>query len=73
VLLGRPEEARRHFESALKSAADLRSPPLLASIQLDYAEMLGRGARAAGMIDDAAATAAELGLAALAVRAQQLR
>jgi tetratricopeptide (TPR) repeat protein len=73
VVLRRPEEARRHFESALRSAADLRSAPLLAYIQLDYAEMLGRGARAAGMIDEAAATAAELGLPGLAVRAQQLR
>ncbi|MFL5823541.1 MAG: ATP-binding protein [Solirubrobacteraceae bacterium] len=72
ALLGRREECREHFESALTQAADLRAPVLLGHAQLDYAEALGRGARAARLIDDAAATARELGLIALARRAEEL-
>ena len=72
ALLGREEDSRRHFEDALRSAAALRAPALLARVQLDYAETLARGPRAAGMIDDAAATAQDLGLTALARRARAL-
>jgi len=72
TVMGRQGLARDHFESALRSATALRAPVLLAHTQLDYAEALESGARAARLIRDAAATAEELGLPALAARAAQL-
>jgi hypothetical protein len=70
--LGRPE-ADRLFEQALATNRGLGSPVLVAHTQLDWASALARGSRAQRLIEEAAATAEELGLAALARRAAVLR
>ena len=70
--LGRREEAARHLQAALETADSLRAPVLRAHAQLDYAEALGGGGRAARLIDDAASTARELGLPSVARRAAHL-
>lgn len=72
TVMGRHSVAREHFESALRAASTLRAPVILAHTRLDYAEALQSGARAARLIRDAAATAEELGLPAVAARAAQL-
>jgi tetratricopeptide (TPR) repeat protein len=72
TVMGRHRDARRHFDSALDSAAALRAPVLLGHTQLDYAEALQSGARAARLIRDAAASAEELDLPLVARRAAQL-
>ncbi len=71
--LGRRQEARRHLEAALEATAELRAPVLHAQVQLDLAEVLGAGPRASRLVDDAAATARELDLLALARRAERWR
>jgi DNA-binding SARP family transcriptional activator len=71
--LGAEVDAERHFDQALAENRRLQSAPLVAHTQLDYALALGRGSRAQRMVDEAAVTAAELGLAALARRANGLR
>jgi DNA-binding SARP family transcriptional activator/tetratricopeptide (TPR) repeat protein len=71
--LGRPEQATRHFQAALEAVESLRAPVLRAHVQLDHAEALGAGVRAARLIDDAARTARELGLPLVARRAANLR
>ena len=72
--IGRPEEAKRHFEHALQRNAALGAPMCLARTQLDYAETLGppRSARARELIESAASAARELDLPALALRAAAL-
>jgi DNA-binding SARP family transcriptional activator/tetratricopeptide (TPR) repeat protein len=72
-LLGRDEEARQHFQTALRIATSLRAPALLAHAQLDYAEALGRGAEAVRLCRAAAVTGQDLGLPAVARRAERLR
>jgi predicted ATPase/DNA-binding SARP family transcriptional activator len=72
LVMGRQQTACDHFDSALRSAAGLRAPVLLAHTQLDYAEALQSGARASRLIRDAASTAQELGLPAVARRAAEL-
>ena len=71
--LGRAEAAEGHFQRALAANRALRSPVLEAHTELDWAAALGTGARAERMIAEAARTAEELGLAAIARRAAQLR
>jgi DNA-binding winged helix-turn-helix (wHTH) protein len=69
ALLGRWSEAETHFERAMAAETRLGSPHLLAHSQRDFAEsLLGRGeprftARAAELLDAAAATYARLGVA----------
>ena len=70
--LGRRQDGQAHLQSALEATAALRAPVLRAHVQLDYAELLGAGARAGRLVDEAAATARELDLPALAHRAQRL-
>jgi tetratricopeptide (TPR) repeat protein len=70
---GSQEDARKHFEQALEANAALRAPVCLAHTQLDYADALGPGARAAELVDAAARTAKELRLTAVAERAAKLR
>jgi hypothetical protein len=72
--IGRPEEAKRHFEYALQRNAALGAPMCLARTQLDYAQSLGpaRSARARELIESAASAARELDLPALALRAAAL-
>ncbi len=71
--LGRHEEASRHFERALEANMKLRAPMWVAHTQLDYAEALGTGRRAARLIEDAASVAQELELPAIRRRAERLR
>jgi DNA-binding SARP family transcriptional activator len=73
AMRGRSRDAAEHFEQALAENARLRAPALVAHTQLDYAVALGQGARALRMIDEATTTAAELGLGAVARRAEALR
>ncbi len=70
---GAVEQARELFEQALAANRALRAPICLARTQLDYAATLGGGAHAVALIDQAARTAAELGLESIARRAEQLR
>jgi tetratricopeptide (TPR) repeat protein len=69
---GRDREAAAHFEQALRANAALKAPVWLAHTQLDYARALGPGPRAQKLIAEAAGTAAELDLAAVARRAREL-
>jgi DNA-binding SARP family transcriptional activator len=73
ALLDLPDEARQHFQLALRMAAALRAPVLLAHTQLDYAEAFGRDSGAVGLARAAAATGRDLGLPAVRMRAEQLR
>jgi hypothetical protein len=70
--LGHKADARRQFEAALEATAALRAPLLRAHTQLDYAEALGGGGRTAWLVDEAATTARELELPAVARRAERL-
>jgi tetratricopeptide (TPR) repeat protein len=79
TLLGRFDDAQRHFELALVVNARLQARGFLAHTQADFAAMLiARDAdpetrrRASSLVHDALATARELGLAPLAARAQAL-
>jgi hypothetical protein len=71
--MGRRDEAAAHFEHALEANTALRAPIWLAHTQLDYARALGGGHRAEELIEAARATAADLGLPAVARRAEQLQ
>ena len=74
--IGRPDDAERHFEHALELNALIGARPWLAYTQEDYARFLGmRGAvddakRADGLLAEAAATYAELGMPSSAERAR---
>jgi hypothetical protein len=70
---GRLSDANRHFGHALDANLSLGSPVLVAHTQLDWAAALETGPRAQRMIEEASATAEELGLAAIARRAARLR
>ena len=67
-LLGRRDEAKGHFETALEMNSRMGARPWLADTQADYAALLlgspadGSGARARMLIDEAAATFEELGM-----------
>jgi tetratricopeptide (TPR) repeat protein len=71
--MGRPDEARRHFERALEANAALGAPGCLARTQVDYARALGPGPRAEELLADAERTAAELGLGAVARKVAEIR
>lgn len=71
--MGRDDQAAGHFQRAIEANSALGSAVLVAHTQLDWAASIGRGARAARMVDEAAATAEELGLALVARRAARLR
>jgi tetratricopeptide (TPR) repeat protein len=73
VVAGQADRAPAYFERALSAHARLRSPVLLAHTQLDYAEALGSGPRAARLIEEAAHVASELELPAVAHRVERLR
>ena len=69
--LGRWEEARRHFETALAMNARVEAAPCLARTQVQFATMLcdrGERARAEELLAAADATAQTLGLTDLAAR-----
>ena len=70
AVLGRERQAANHFKRALDAHTRLKAPVLLAQTQLDYAEALGHRTRASRMIDEAAQVASELGLPAVARRAE---
>jgi tetratricopeptide (TPR) repeat protein len=77
--LGRVDEAERHFEVALEADTRIGARPWVAETQLEYAALLlerggGEGRRRAeALLDQACATAAELGMAAVLRRAELLR
>jgi hypothetical protein len=73
AVIGRERDAAANFQRAMEVHTRLTAPVLLAHTQLDYAEALGRGPRAARMIDEAADTAAQLVLPAVAGRVERLR
>jgi tetratricopeptide (TPR) repeat protein len=66
---GYSREAAALFERALQANAHLGAVVELAHTQLDYAELIGSGARAQGLVDSAAQTGAQLRLARVARRA----
>jgi DNA-binding CsgD family transcriptional regulator len=78
-ILGRGEEAGRHFEHALGLHERLGAGPLLAWTRFEYARMLlandGRAEaeRAGALLDQALDTAHEMGLAELQAQATALR
>jgi hypothetical protein len=71
--MGRAADAESHFARALEANRALRSPVLVAHTQLDWAAALGPGKRARVLIDEAADTAEQLGLARIARRVAELR
>ena len=50
MLLGREQEARQYFQTALRIAATIRAPAILAHTQLDYAESLVGLARTGALL-----------------------
>ena len=73
LTLGDEEAARAHLERALEANKRLNAPLWLAHTRLDYAQALGRGVRAQGMVDEAAEAAAGLGLTSLSRRVELFR
>jgi tetratricopeptide (TPR) repeat protein len=77
--LGRFDEAERHFEVALDADTQIGLRPWVAETQLEYAALLlERGGsddrrRAEALLDQACATADELGMAKVTERAELLR
>ena len=71
--MGRPDEARRHFERALEANAALGAPGCLARTQVDYARALGPGPRAEELLAEAERIAADLGLGAVARKVAEIR
>ncbi len=76
--LGRFDDAGRHFEAALERNARIHSPLWVGHTQCDYASMLlrrdapGDSERARALLEQALATASELGLHAVARKAEPL-
>ncbi len=77
--LSRYDDADRHFQQALKTNIQIRSPLWIAHTQHDYARMfLARGRsgdddKALDLLEQALATADQLGLKALADKTRQLK
>ena len=71
--MGHQRKAAEHFTRAIEANTELRAPVYLAHTQLDYAEALGPGPNAKRLIEEAARTAAQLTLPAVARRAEALR
>jgi tetratricopeptide (TPR) repeat protein len=74
-VIGRFDDAARHFESAMEVERRMRARPWLAHAQHEYGSMLldqGDGDRAAALLDDALATYRELGMDSWAGRVQAL-
>ena len=78
-MLSRYDDAQRHFEQALRMNGQIRSPLWIAHAQHDYAYMLiqrnypGDGGKALALVNQALATAEQLGLRALADKAKALK
>ena len=70
--IGDREAAAHHFELALEVNTALKTPLYLAHTQFDYAEFLGAGDKATGLIEAATRTARELELPKLLRRAEEL-
>jgi tetratricopeptide (TPR) repeat protein len=79
TIVGRFDDAERHFEDAIVMNRKLRAPTWVAEAQLGYARMLlvreapGDRERAFAMLDEAVATAVALGMKALLDKATALR
>jgi predicted ATPase/class 3 adenylate cyclase/DNA-binding CsgD family transcriptional regulator len=78
ALLGRRDDARAHFDTALQMHAQLESPPLTARTQLEYARLLGSAtspaerAQALSLAAESLATAGALGMRYLAHQAEDV-
>jgi tetratricopeptide (TPR) repeat protein len=78
TMLGRPDDAVRHFEDALAMNERMGARPWLAFTQEDYARMLlardgpGDSVRARELIEQAVATYGDLGMDSYAARASAL-
>ena len=75
VLLGRPDDASRHFEDAIQMSERVGAHPWLAHTQEDYGRMLltsGEPERGGALLAQALATYRELGMDGYAARAQAL-
>jgi tetratricopeptide (TPR) repeat protein len=76
--LGRLDDAERHFEDALAMNTRMGARPWVARTQLDYARMLrkrdaaGDAARARELLQQALATAQEIGMAKVAADCEAL-
>ncbi len=73
TLLGRGDDAMRHFEHALERNRALQSPVLVAHTQLDFAAALGSSERAVELVRSAARIAAVSELPAIKRRVAELR
>jgi tetratricopeptide (TPR) repeat protein len=79
TILGRYDDAERHFEQALEMNTHLRSPLSIGHTQHDYARMLllrndpGDNDQALQLLTEALTTAEALGLTALANNARPLK
>ena len=71
-VMGDRARAAAHYERALANNAKLGAVIELAHTELDYAELLGRGARARALVASAAAAAEEHELPRVARRASEL-
>ena len=71
--LGERQRAVEYLEPALEACGHLGSPLLTAHTQIDLAAALGPGLRASRLLDDASATAEQLGLARVGWRTDRLR
>jgi len=71
--MGQPTTAVEHLRRALEVNAALKAPVHLAHTQLDYARALAPGPEAQALIDQAASSAQELALPAVARRAAEPR
>ncbi|MDP9236681.1 MAG: protein kinase [Chloroflexota bacterium] len=78
ALMGRRDDAARHFESAIEIEKRFGARPWVARTQLDYARMLrkrdaaGDAARARELLQQALATAQEIGMAKVAADCEAL-
>jgi hypothetical protein len=72
--MGRPEDAKRHFERALVMNARMGALPWLAHTQADYGSMLleSDGKRARELLAEAISTYEKLGMSVWADRARGL-
>lgn len=77
-LLGRPEEAAAHFETAISDSERYGMRPQLARSRLQYAQLLSQGSaaqrdRARQLLDQCLSDATRMGMSPLIVAAEQLQ
>jgi eukaryotic-like serine/threonine-protein kinase len=77
-MLGRPEAAAEHYETAIADCERFGLRPVLASSRMQYAQLLSRGGsaertRAQGLLEQCIAEASRMGMAPLIASAEALR